>query len=88
METSTEAEFWGRLQRNNQEAVRLFRLAAEEGAMEAQRVLGQRYEFGQGVRVDCREAVGCYRQAAAQGDVESAVRLGNSSFWAKVSQRI
>lgn len=29
--------------------VRLFRLAAEQGAMEAQRVLSQSYEFGQGV---------------------------------------
>ena len=43
------------MERNGQEAVRLFRLAAEQGASYAQAALGQIYEFGQGVPVDRRK---------------------------------
>jgi TPR repeat protein len=51
-------------------------LAAEQGAMEAQRTLGQIYESGQGVAINSKEAVAWYRRSADQGDAESAGRLG------------
>jgi TPR repeat protein len=62
--------------RNDAEAVRLFRWAADRGLAGAQRSLGVMYEFGQGVANDDAEAVRLYRLAANQGDEVAQTNLG------------
>ena len=49
------------------EAVRLYRLAADQGNAVAQYNLGICYEFGKGVAKDLDEAIRLYRLAAEQG---------------------
>ena len=50
------------------EAVRWFRLAAEQGEARAQFNLGIRYANGEGVPQDDAEAIRWYRLAAEQGE--------------------
>ena len=50
------------------EAVKWYRLAAEQGYAAAQYNLGVMYDNGQGVPQDYAEAVKWYRLAAEQGD--------------------
>jgi hypothetical protein len=50
------------------EAVRLYRLAADQGHAGAQNNLGSMIEIGLGVAQDRAEAIRLYRLAAAQGD--------------------
>ena len=50
------------------EAVRWYRLAAEQGDANAQYNLGVRYGAGEGVPPDDAEAVRWFRLAAEQGD--------------------
>ena len=50
------------------EAVRLYRLSAEQGYAKAQFNLGLMYYKGQGVSQDYKEAVRLYRLSAAQGE--------------------
>ena len=49
-----------------EEAVRLYRLAAEQGDANAQYNLGRMYDLGQGVARDHEEAVRWYRLADGQ----------------------
>ena len=58
------------------EAVKWFRLAAEQGHADAQKNLGRMYEIGHGVSRDEAEAVKWFRKAAAQGveDAQDALR--------------
>ena len=58
------------LPKNNTEAVRWFRMAAEQGLCQwAQRNLGHMYSDGRGVPKNDAEAARWYRKAAEQGDV-------------------
>ena len=58
------------------EAVRWYRLAAEQGDASAQYNLGVRYDDGLGVPLDDAEAVRWYRLAAEQGHVSAQNNLG------------
>lgn len=58
------------------EAVRCYRLAAEQGNAEAQISLGYMYRRGQGVPRDYTEALRWLRLAAEQGNAEAQFNLG------------
>ena len=58
------------------EAVKWYRLAAEQGYAYAQFNLGAIYSEGEGVPQDNEEAMKWYRLAAAQGDAYAQVNLG------------
>ena len=58
------------------EAVRLYRLAADQGQASAQYNLGVMYDDGRGVPQDDAEAVRLYRLAAEQGDACAQSNLG------------
>ena len=58
------------------EAVRWFRLAADQGHALAQNNLGYMYANGEGVPEDDAEAVRWYRLAAEQGFALAQVNLG------------
>ena len=58
------------------EAVRWFRLAADQGGALAQFRLGVRYANGEGVPEDDTEAVRWYRLAADQGNARAQYNLG------------
>jgi len=57
-------------------ALSLWRPLAEEGDAEAQRSLGQMYDFGRGVPRDEVQATLWYRKAAEQGNASAQNRLG------------
>ncbi len=61
-------------------AVRLYRLAADQGDASAQSNLGTMYVNGQGVTQDYKEAVRLYRLAADQGDDGAQYNLGLMYF--------
>ncbi len=58
------------------EAVRLYRLAADQGHADAQVNLGDMFMDGRGVAQDYAEAMRLYRLAAAQGDAIAQNNLG------------
>jgi hypothetical protein len=58
------------------EAVRLYRLAANQGYANAQCNLGVCYQKGTGVDQDFAEAARLYRLAADQGDANAQINLG------------
>ena len=58
------------------EAVRWYRLAAEQGYADAQGNLGLMYANGEGVPQDAAEAVRWYRLAADQGHANAQITLG------------
>ena len=57
-------------------AVSCFKKSAEFGNAKAQRMLGDCYYVGEGIREDKQEAVKWFRLAADQGDAEAQRRLG------------
>ncbi len=59
------------------EAMKWSRLAAEQGNVGAQFLLGYSYRNGEGVTQDDAEAVKWYRLAAEQGDALSQFSLGH-----------
>ena len=59
------------------EALRLFRLAAEQGEPWAQYRLGMMYEKGRGVEQDYAEALRLFRLAAEQGEAGAQRQLGD-----------
>ena len=61
--------------RDDPEAVRWYRRAAEQGYATGQFNLGFMYENGRGVRRDRVEAVRWYRMAAEQGDEDAPKAL-------------
>ena len=66
------------VRRDDAEAVRWYRLAAEQGVASAQHNLGIMYETGRGgVRQSYAEAVRWYRQAAEHGHANAQYILGN-----------
>ena len=58
------------------EAVKWYRLAAEQGYAKAQYNLGTMYDSGQGVPQDYAEAVRLFRLAADQGNAKAQTNLG------------
>ena len=61
---------------NDAEAVKWYRLAAEQGDARAQFNLGVKYAKGEGVPQDDTEAVKWFRLAAQQGDARAQNNLG------------
>jgi TPR repeat protein len=68
---------WGGVAQDFAEAVRLYRLAAEQGYLLAQCFLGLMFEAGQGVAQDYAEALRLYRLAAELGHALSQFNLGD-----------
>ena len=62
-------------------AVSYFKKSAEFGNAKAQRMLGDCYFWGEGIREDKREAVKWYLLAAGQGDAEAQRILGDCYSW-------
>ena len=62
------------------EAIKWFRMAAEQGDTEAQLNLGEAYHYGNSVEQDYAEAVKWYRMAAEQGNTEALFNLGNAYY--------
>ena len=58
------------------EAIKLYRLAAEQGVAGAQSRLGVMYAEGRGVVQNDRESVRWFRLAAEQGDAEAQAGVG------------
>jgi len=58
------------------EAIRWWRMAAEQGYAKAQFNLGVMYEKGRGLTENYVEAVRRYRAAAEQGDPDAELNLG------------
>ena len=65
------------VEKNQAEAVKWYRKAAEQGLEGAQCNLGIMYENGYGITKDLDEAVKWYRKAAEQGNAEAKKRLRN-----------
>jgi TPR repeat protein len=61
--------------KDDKEAAKWFRLAAEQGVADAQTKLAGMYEYGQGVPYDYALAAYWFRMAAEQGDVHGQWRL-------------
>lgn len=68
------------VQRDEQDAAKWFRLAADNGELEAQFWLGEMYLSGMGVPQDLSESVRWYRKAAEQGDAEAQHRMARF-YW-------
>jgi TPR repeat protein len=64
------------LTENYAEALKWFRLAADQGLADAQNSLGVMYHNGRGVPQNYAEAVKWYRLAADQGYAEAQTNLG------------
>jgi len=62
--------------KDKNEAIRWYRLAAEQGYARGQNHLGVCYANGSGVRMDKKEAVRLYRLSAGQGNQISQFNLG------------
>ena len=62
--------------KNDAEALKWYRRAADQGFTEAQYTLGNVYEDGTGVMQDYAEAMRWYRMAAAQGHAGAQNNLG------------
>src|SRR5579875_2199147 len=65
---------------DDQEALRLLRLKAEQGDAEAEFSLGGAYWLGQGVPKNKKEAVRWFRRAAEQGNAKAQFNLGVASY--------
>ena len=66
--------------KDDAEAVKWYRQAAEQGDADAQFVLGVKYDSGQGVPKDDAESVKWHRKAAEQSDADAQVALGIAYF--------
>ena len=62
--------------KDDKEAVKWYRKAADQGQARAQTSLGVMYSFGEGVPQDYKEAVKWYRKAANQGFARAQNNLG------------
>jgi TPR repeat protein len=63
--------------KDDQEAVRLYKLAADQGITVAQVDLGLMHENGRGVVKDDQEAVRLYKLAADRGNADGQSNLGS-----------
>ena len=64
------------VEQNDLEAVKWYRMAAEQGLAEAQMNLGFMVENGRGAQQNSSEAVVWYRRAAKQGEADAQNNLG------------
>ena len=64
------------VKQNDSEALRLFKLSAEQGNAEAMLKIGSIYKFGMGVAKDEKEAVRWFQLAAERGFLEAQGQLG------------
>ena len=64
------------IKQDHKEAVRWYRIAAEQGYAAAEYNLGDMYDTGEGVKQDHKEAVTWYRKAAAQSLAAAQNNLG------------
>ena len=62
---------------NQEEAVRLYRLAVAQNHVSSQSNLGYMYDHGRGVAQDSKEAFKWYMIAAEQGDANSQFNVGS-----------
>jgi uncharacterized protein len=72
--------------KNNQQAARWVRMAAEEGYASAQLDLGYLYEQGKGVSLDYTAAYMWYRAAADRGEKRAKTQLTKLSTLLTVAQ--
>lgn len=75
------------VQQDYAEAVKWYRLAAEQGYAAAQNSLGHCYDLGVGVQQDDTEAIKWYWMAADQGDSDGQYFIGCSYHWGKGIQQ-
>ena len=66
------------------EAARWYRMAAEQGDVQAQFNLAEMYSTGEGVPEDDAEAARWYRMAAEQGEIHAQFNLGSSHSVAEI----
>jgi TPR repeat protein len=64
--------------RDYAEAMKWFRMAAEQGYTRAQSQIGLMYEKAEGLTQDYAEALKWFRMAAERGDVEEQLNVGGS----------
>ena len=64
------------LEKNDQEAIRWYRLAAEQGHVSAQLNLGIRYIVGYGLAQNYQEALKWFKLAAEQGNAHAQYEIG------------
>ncbi len=62
-------------EKNYADAVKWYKMAAEQGYVKAQYILGNCYENGEGVEKDSGEAIKWYKKAAEQGFLPAKERL-------------
>lgn len=67
--------------KNNEEAVKWYRLAAEKGYARAQRNLAISFDDGEGVPQDYEEALKWYKLAVEQGDSDAQYNLARLYYW-------
>jgi TPR repeat protein len=75
-QTALGDTYWSGDEEHYVEAVKWYRLAAEQGDAGAQLSLGVMYDNGEGVAKDDAEAVKWYRLAAEQGNASAQSNLG------------
>jgi TPR repeat protein len=69
---------YGVVAKDYAEAARLYRLAADQGHVEAQNSLGLMFEDGEGVAEDAAEAARLYLLAAEQGLAVAQLNIGSA----------
>ena len=67
--------------KDNNEAVKWYQLAADQGHADAQKHLGFMHDAGKGVPQDDAKAVEWYRLAAEQGHVKAQNNIGNMYYY-------
>lgn len=63
------------VEQNYKEAIKYYRMAANQGDIDAIYNLAQMYQHGEGVEKDCKEAMYYYKFAADQGDIDAKYNL-------------
>ena len=61
---------------DNTEAVKWYRLAADQGNADAQKAMGNMYNAGKGLLQDYAKAASWYRLASEQGNAQAQYNLG------------
>lgn len=68
------------VERNYTEAVKWFRMAAEQGNPDAQAYMGHAYAYGQGVKKNSAEALRWFQAACAQGMEQACKSIRRHDF--------
>ncbi|MCT4655037.1 MAG: sel1 repeat family protein [Cohaesibacter sp.] len=67
---------WGKNDKYDRQAIKLWRKAAQLGSTDAQVALGRAYAFGYGVDIDEFAALSWFERAAAKGNHKGQIRAG------------